>query len=209
VRYAAPGNPRPKPQEALRESPQGHGRDFGRQASEEDKVPAPKAYADARRPCVRPRTQFGNPSTPIRSPGPFRAGGQAPPFHRVTKSRQGKCFAIPRTREADSKCIYIHIYICIYVYIPIHLYLYDIYPPTSLERRACETPPQACHPASASPPASQTSLPDKPSKPSRPLSRQPSSQPDKPSRQPFQAAGSHFRKAARQLDSQEARQPGS
>ena len=37
-----------------------------------------------------------------------------------------------------------------------------IYPPTSLERRACETTPQACHPASASPPTSQTSLPGKP-----------------------------------------------
>ena len=48
VRYDATGNPRPKPQEALRESPQGHGRNFDRQAPEEDKLLAPKAYADAR-----------------------------------------------------------------------------------------------------------------------------------------------------------------
>ena len=65
---------------------------FGRRASEEDEVPAPKAYADARRPCVQPRTQFGNLNTPIGSRGPFQAGGQAPPFHRVTKSRQGEFY---------------------------------------------------------------------------------------------------------------------
>ena len=65
---------------------------FGRRASEEDEVPAPKAYADARRPCVQPRTQLGNLNTPIGSRGPFQAGGQAPPFHRVTKSRQGEFY---------------------------------------------------------------------------------------------------------------------
>ena len=53
-------------------------------------VPAPKAHADARRPCARPRTQSGNPCTPIGSQGPFQAGGRAPPIHRVTKSRQGE-----------------------------------------------------------------------------------------------------------------------
>ena len=43
------------------ESPHGNGRClFGRRASEDDEVPAPKAYADARRPCVQPRTQYGN-----------------------------------------------------------------------------------------------------------------------------------------------------
>ena len=71
---------------------------FGRRASEEDEVPAPKAYADARRPCVQPRTQFGNLNTPIGSRGPFQAGGQAPPIHRVTKSRQGEFYAIPRRK---------------------------------------------------------------------------------------------------------------
>ena len=50
-------------------------------------IPAPKAHADARRPCVQPRTQFGNPSTPIGSQGPFWAGGQAPPIHRGDEHR--------------------------------------------------------------------------------------------------------------------------
>ena len=58
-------------------------------------IPAPKAHADAQRPCVQPRTQFGNPSTPIGSQGPFQAGGQAPPIHQVTKSRQGEFNGIP------------------------------------------------------------------------------------------------------------------
>ena len=48
-------------------------------------IPAPKAHADARRPCVQPRTQFGNP--PIGSQGPFWAGGQAPPIHRGDELR--------------------------------------------------------------------------------------------------------------------------
>ena len=34
-------------------------------------------------------------STPIGSQGPNQAGGQAPPFHRVTKSRQGEFKGIP------------------------------------------------------------------------------------------------------------------
>ena len=100
MRYAALGNTRPKPQEALRETPQGYGRDFGRQASKEDKVRAPKDYADARRPCVQLRTQSGNPKYPVRSPSSFRAAGQAP-SHRVTKSQHGELFGIPR--------IYIHV----------------------------------------------------------------------------------------------------
>ena len=49
-----------------------------------------EAYADARRPCAQPRTQFVNPSTPIGSQGPFQAGGQAPNFHQVTKSWQSE-----------------------------------------------------------------------------------------------------------------------
>ena len=92
---------------APRESPQGHGQDFGRRPQAawtvhcttccpRTLVPAPKAHADARRPCVQPRTQFGNSSIPIGSPGPFQAGGQAPPFHRVTEPRQGEFTAIPR-----------------------------------------------------------------------------------------------------------------
>ena len=60
-------------------------------------IPAPKAHTDARRPCVLPKTQFGNPSTPIGSQGPFQAGGQAPTIHRVTKSRQGEFNGIPGT----------------------------------------------------------------------------------------------------------------
>ena len=35
------------------------------------------------------------PSTPIGSQGPFQAGGQAPPIHRVTNPRQGKFNDIP------------------------------------------------------------------------------------------------------------------
>ena len=37
--------------------------------------------------------------TPIGSKGPYRAGGQAPPIHRVTKSQQGEFKAIPRLKE--------------------------------------------------------------------------------------------------------------
>ena len=44
---------------------------------------------------MQPRTQFGNPSTPIGSQGPFQAGGQAPTFHQVTKSWQGEFKGIP------------------------------------------------------------------------------------------------------------------
>ena len=36
-----------------------------------------KADKDVRRPCAQPRTQFGKPSTSIRSHGPSWAGGQA------------------------------------------------------------------------------------------------------------------------------------
>ena len=108
------GNPRPKPQEALTEIPQDRGRDFGRKAPKDDTIPAPKAYADTRRPCIRPRTQFGNPSTSIESPLPFRAGGQAPPFHRVKMSRHAEFFA------ARSN---IYIYIYIHMYINTHIYI--------------------------------------------------------------------------------------
>ena len=73
-------------------------------------IPAPKVHADARRPCVQPRTQFGNPSTPIGSQGPFWAAGQAPPIHRGDEHR-GRASFMP------SRGIYIYIYICIYIYI--------------------------------------------------------------------------------------------
>ena len=33
--------------------------------------------------------------TPIGNQGPFQAGGQAPPIHRVTKTRQGEFNGIP------------------------------------------------------------------------------------------------------------------
>ena len=81
VRQAAPGNPRLNPQEALRESHQGHGWDFARQAPEEDKQSS-CTQGLRKRPnaMLWPRTQFGNPSTTIGSPGPFRAGGQASPL---------------------------------------------------------------------------------------------------------------------------------
>ena len=50
----------------------------------------PEGHASGRGPSN------GNPSTPIGSRGPYQAGGQAPPFHRVTKPRQGEFYAIPR-----------------------------------------------------------------------------------------------------------------
>ena len=50
----------------------------------------PKAMRD------NPRPSSETPCTPIGSWGPFQAGGQAPPFHQVTKSRQGEFYAIPR-----------------------------------------------------------------------------------------------------------------
>ena len=40
--------------------------------------------------------------TPIGSQGPFQAGGQAPPIHRVTKSQQGEFKGIPSHRVGES-----------------------------------------------------------------------------------------------------------
>ena len=40
-------------------------------------------------------TQSGNPKHLDLEPGPFQAGGQAPPIHRVTKSQQGEFNGIP------------------------------------------------------------------------------------------------------------------
>ena len=48
--------------------------------------------------CVLPRTQFGNPNTPLGSQGPFQAGGQAPPSTERRTSRQG---AVSRHARAD------------------------------------------------------------------------------------------------------------
>ena len=53
---------------------------FSCSARERTLIPAPKAHTDTQRPCAQPRTQFGNPSTSIRSQGPSLAGG--PPIHR-------------------------------------------------------------------------------------------------------------------------------
>ena len=75
VSYAAPANPRPKAQEVLRVSRKGRGPASGRQVPEEDIVPAPKAYADGRRPCVRPRIQ---PEHPDREPRPIPGGWAGP-----------------------------------------------------------------------------------------------------------------------------------
>ena len=41
--------------------------------------------------------------TPIGSQGPFQAGGQAPPIHRVTKPRQGEFNGIPGLLGAKMK----------------------------------------------------------------------------------------------------------
>ena len=79
----SPGSSRPN-EESIQ--PSAHSRKAGGGTL----IPAPKAHADARRPCVQPRTQFGNPSTPIGSQGPFWAGGQAPPIHRATNFTAGR-----------------------------------------------------------------------------------------------------------------------
>ena len=75
------------------------GRDFGRRPRQptgnllatRTLVPAPKTPADARRPCRKSRTQFGNPRNPDRESGPR----QAPPIHWVTDSQQGEFNGIP------------------------------------------------------------------------------------------------------------------
>ena len=71
---------------ATRESPKEHGQDVGRRPQHSRRppegslqgkralIPAPKAHADARRPCVLPRTQFGNPKHSDREPGPIPGG---------------------------------------------------------------------------------------------------------------------------------------
>ena len=76
----SPGSSRPN-EESIQ--PSAHSRKAGGGTL----IPAPKAHADARRPCMQPRTQFGNPSTPIGSQGPSWAGGQAPPIHRGDEHR--------------------------------------------------------------------------------------------------------------------------
>ena len=65
-------------------------------------VPAPWDHADARRPCARPRTQFGNPKHPDREPGPILGGGQAPPFHQGDEIPAGRVLCHP---EAHSESI--------------------------------------------------------------------------------------------------------
>ena len=77
----SPGSSRPN-EESIQ--PSAH---HSRKAGGGTLIPAPKAHADARRPCLQPRPQFGNPSTPIGSQGPFWAGGQAPPIHRGDEHR--------------------------------------------------------------------------------------------------------------------------
>ena len=65
-------------------------------------VPTPWGHADARKPCVtNPGPSLVTPCTTIRSWGPFQAGGQAPPFHRVTKSRQGEFNGIPSQKRLE------------------------------------------------------------------------------------------------------------
>ena len=100
--------------EAPRESPRGHGQDYGRRPQAawtvhctphrpRTLVPAPWGHADARRPCAtNPGPSLVTPSTPIGSQGPFWADGQAPPFHRVTKSWQGEFNGIPSRQPRTS-----------------------------------------------------------------------------------------------------------
>mgnify|MGYP001186038562 CR=1 FL=1 len=99
----SPGSSRPN-EESIQ--PSAHSRKAGGGTL----IPAPKAHADTRRPCVQPRTLFGNPSTPIGSQGPFWAGGQAPPIHRGDEHR-GRASFMP------SRGMYTYIYIYIYIYV--------------------------------------------------------------------------------------------
>jgi len=96
VRYAAPRKPKVHPQtENTPGSPQGvtpRTRPGLRPPclKKRSSVPAPKAYADARRPCVQPRTQFGNPKHPDREPGPIPggwAGHTIPPSDELLAGR--------------------------------------------------------------------------------------------------------------------------
>ena len=89
----SPGSSRPN-EESIQ--PSAHSRKAGGGTL----IPAPKAHADARRPCVQPRTQFGNPSTPIGSQGPFWAGGQAPPIHRGDEHR-GRASFMPSRGQTE------------------------------------------------------------------------------------------------------------
>ena len=79
------------------------GRDLGRRPRQpagnvlatRASVPAPKTSADARRPRSGQGPSLVTQDTPIGNPGPFRAGGQAPPIHWVTVSQQGEFNGIP------------------------------------------------------------------------------------------------------------------
>ena len=73
LRCATPhhGNPRcsPKrehPEKPLRSHPKDAARTSAAVPQEEVFNSCLKAYADTRRPCVQPITQFGNPCTPVR-----------------------------------------------------------------------------------------------------------------------------------------------
>jgi len=53
-------------------------------------IPAPKAHADARGPCMRPRTRFGNTKHPYREPRPIPggwAGPTIPPSDQIPTGR--------------------------------------------------------------------------------------------------------------------------
>ena len=79
------------------------GRDFGRRPRQpagnvlatRASVPAPKTSADARRPRRDQGPSLVTQDTPIGNPGPFQAGGQAPPIHWATVSQQGEFNGIP------------------------------------------------------------------------------------------------------------------
>ena len=99
VRYAAPGTgaasaaPKPKPQE---EKPcENHSKDTaGILAAKPPKrtkflSPSPAQALEGHASGQGP-IRVLNPSTAIESQVPFRAGRQAPPVHRVTRSRQGR-----------------------------------------------------------------------------------------------------------------------
>ena len=86
------------------------GRDFGRRPRQpagnvlatRTSVPAPKTSADARGPRRCQGPSLVTQETPIGNPGPFQAGGQAPPIHWVTVSQQGEFNGIPGRHSSIS-----------------------------------------------------------------------------------------------------------
>ena len=106
VGYAAPGNLRPKPQEALKESPQGHGQDFGRQGPKKTKslhlrpTQTLDGHASVQGPIVVPRA--------LRLGVQVHFGRVGRPHHSTEWRGPGRGSFLPSRGQ--------YIYICVKVY---------------------------------------------------------------------------------------------